>query len=1054
MSLAAALRRPDIPLESRAQVEQRWEAAVDGQAHDLRVAGDGSLIAIGGSREGAGVVSLLDRGGKQLWKYITREPIRCVSVSDVGGFVAAGCDDAQVYFFDRRGLLLWRYKCDQRVTGVGVSRDGNVLAAGSEDQGVYYFDNRNTPRRFVWKLRMEGLVNSVAIVPSGENILAGAQDGGIYFMDSREGAVIWKAFAHAPVLCVAASKFADVMAAGADDGSLHCFDFGGKLLWERQTAGAILDVSLDNRGAFVAALSKDGTLYCFDAKGGALLWSHATGSDGGRVKLTKNGDLVFVVTDDDRVLCLSADEGLIFDAHAGGKAVTLDVSADSETLLLLETEHLRAFETKAIFKSLILSLREYILKCRTRGAEIEAALAFEKQAVSALKNFDYKGVHTAVLSAEGSLRESLAKLSEDSEVQKRATEALEHLRKSEEEARGLGFDTSAVRQVLEAARAANGAKDYGKVVAVITDARGRLADLDKKREGLERAKRAIEGAERAVESASRYEGVNVRDARSQLELARTSLAERDFTMAGEYGALAQEIVLQARRASPVAVDAEIAEVRAKVQGGPVEAGEVAALEGSLAGAIAHYQGRRAFKQLGETYELLDTLWSHSAKAKASAPGPSPKHALEAAAFAYLDAGDAGRACEIAERALDYKFALKLRERAKEKDAAGRLVERMQAEGRQKRQDLASDGRKMDDYIGSLVASRRFAEAAAELMKFERYAEAISLLEGQRDPVSAAFLIRIHFHLNQQERVLAACRAGEGAIREEVRKGASELLPFYGRLLVGHAFTAQVLGAASETDRVGQEWSFFLEAFERRQGQPAERDLDGAALFAYLARGDRARVRELAAHRQGPFYEWVRDAEVMVERGNLKGFRKMLALFDRDFVQRSVHMGSALKALLPPSNAADALDELFPFNVNGQLLEAYRATLNHDVLTRMRAQGDKFFEAKEYEKALPFYRDILARDAFALLPRAQVAGKAAAVYLARGDESGARAFAREFALDEQAVVEEARKAPGAPAPPAPGVAGPAPSPEGKRCGNCGELVPRVAVRCFKCGSPIR
>ena len=976
-----------------------------------------------------------------------------MAVSDVGGFVAAGCDDAQVYFFDRRGLLLWRYKCDQRVTGVGVSRDGNVLAAGSEDQGVYYFDNRNTPRRFVWKLRMEGVVNSVAIVPSGENILAGAQDGGIFFMDSREGSVIWKAFAHAPVLCVAASKFADVMAAGAEDGSLNCFDFGGKLLWERQTAGAILDVSLDNRGAFVAALSKDGTLYCFDAKGGALLWSHPTGSDGGRVTLTKNGDLVFVVTADNRVLCLSTDEGLIFDAHAGGEAVTLDVSADSETLLLLETEHLRAFETKGIFKSLILSLREYILKCRTRGAEIEAALAFEKQAVSALKNFDYKGVHTAVLSAEGSLRESLAKLSEDSEVQRRATEALERLRKSEEEARALGFDTAAVRQVLEAAKAAYGAKDFGRVVALITDARGRVTDLDKKREGLERAKRAIETAERAIEAAARYEGVNVKDARSQLELARASLGERDFTMGGEYAALAHEMVLQARRASPLAVEAEISEVRAKLQGGPLEAGELPAMEASLAGAVAHYQGRRAFKQLGETYELLDALWGNAAKAK-GALGASPKHALEAAAFAYLDAGDAKRACQIAERALDYKFAAKLLEKAKEKDAASRLVERMQTETRQKRQDLAGEGRKMDDYIGSLVSSRRFGEAAAELMKFERYGEAVSLLEGQRDPVNAAFLIRIHFHLNQHDRVLAACRGAEGAIREEVRKGASELLPFYGRLLVGHAFTAQVLGASSEIDRVGQEWAFFLEAYERRQGQSAERDLDAAALVAYLSRGDRARVRELAAHRQGPFYEWVRDAEVMIERGNLKGFRKMLALFDRDFVQRSVHMGSALKTLLPPSNAADALDELFPFNVNGQVLEVYRATLNQDVLVRMRAQGDKLVEEKEYEKALPFYRDILARDAFALLPRAQVAAKAAAVYLARGDEDGARALAREYGLDEKAVVGEARKAPGGQGAPSAGVAGAKGAPEGKRCGNCGELVPRVAVRCFKCGSPIR
>lgn len=1052
-NLATTLRRPDIPLESRAQVEQRWETAIEGQAHDLTVAGDGSLIAVGSSREGSGVVALLDRGGKQLWKYITREPIRSVAVSDVGGFVAAGCDDSQVYFFDRRGLLLWRYKCDQRVTGVGVSRDGNVLAAGSEDQGVYYFDNRNTPRRFVWKLRMEGVVNSVAIVPSGENILAGAQDGGIFFMDSHEGAVMWKSFARAPVRCVATSKFGDVMAAGADDGSLHCFDFGGRLLWERQTAGGILDVSLDNRGAFVAALSKDGTLYCFEAKGGALLWSHATGSDGGRVKLTKNGDLVFVVTGDSRLLCLSADEGLIFDAHAGGEAVRIDVSADSETVLLLEKEHLRAFETKGIFKSLILSLREFILKCRTRGAEIEVALSFERQAVSALKNFDYKGVHTAVLAAEGSLRESVAKLTEDSEVRKRATEALERLKRSEADASALGFDTAVVRQVLEAAKTAYAAKNFGNVVTLIADARGRLADLDKKREGLEKARRALEGAEQAVKDASGYEGVNVRDARSQLELARASLAERDFTMAGEYAALAREMVLQARRASPAAVGAELAEVRSKINAGPLQAGEVAALEASLSGALSHYQDRRAFKELGETYELLDTLWGQAAKAR-STQGGGPKHALEAAAFAYLDAGDSERACAIAERALDFKLAAKLREKAKDRGAAARLIEKLQAENRQRRQDLASEGRKVDDYIGSLVSARRFAEAAAELMKFERFGEALSLLEGQRDPVNAAFLIRIHFHLNQHDRVLAACRSAEGAIREEVRKGATELLPFYGRLLVGHSFTAQVLGASSEIDRVGEEWAFFLEAFEKRLGHPPDRDLDAAALFAYLAKGDRARVRELAAHRQGAFYEWVRDAEVMVERGNLKGFRKMLVLFDRDFVQRSVHMGSGLKTLLPPSNAADALDELFPFNVNSQLLEAYRASVNQDILVRMRAQADKLFDEKEYEKSLPFYRDILARDAFALLPRAQIATKAAAVYLARGDEAGARLFAREYGLDERAVVGEARKAPepAASLASAPGaVRAPA---EGKRCGNCGELVPKVAVRCFKCGSPIR
>jgi hypothetical protein len=1046
-------RRPDIPLESRAQVEQRWETPVEGEGLDLQASGDGSLIALGGRLEGAGAVLLLDRTGKQLWKYKTREPIRTVAVSDVGGFVAAGCDDSQVYFFDRRGLLLWRYKCDQRIRAIAVSRDGNTLAAGSEDQGVYYFDNRNTPRRFVWKLRMEGVVNAIAMVPSGENVLAGAEDGGIYFMDAREGAVMWKSFARAPVLSLAVSKFGDVMAAGSADGSLHCFDFGGRLLWERQTAGAILDVSVDNRGAFVAALSKDGTLYFFDARGGALLWSHPTGSDGGRVKLTKNGDLVFVVTADDRVLCLSADEGLIFDVHAGGTAIRLEVSSDSEALLLLESGAVRAFETRAIFKSLILSLRDYILKCRERGADIEAALAFERQAVSALKNFDYKGVHTAVLAAEGNLREGLAKLTEDSEVQRRAFQALADLKKGELDARTLGFDTTAVRAVAEAAEKAAQARDFGSALSIVTDARSKVADLNRRRESLEKAKRAIEGSKKAIEAAAAFEGVNVTDPSNQLHLAEASYAERDFTMAAEYAALALEMVVHARRASPKAVEAEMREVASRLSGALIEPGELAPLEVTLQNAIAHYQERRAFKELGGAYELLDQVLAQGGHAKGQ--GPSSRVALDAAAFAYLDAGDAAHAAQIAERALNYKLAAKLRERLKQPDEAGRLVQRMASTDRERHSALASEGRKVDEYIGGLVAAKRLPEAASELIKFERYAEAISLLEGQRDPATAAFLLRIYFHLGQYDRLLAACYSLESALRDEIARGAPELLPFFGRLLVGHAFIAQVLQMSGETDRVNEMWSFFLMAYGRRLGTQAERDLDAAAFSALLARGERDKVRKAAAARQGPFYEWVRDAEVMIERGNQKGFRKMLALFDRDFVQRSVHMGSSLKSLVPPSNAADALDELFPFNVNAQLQEAYRMALNQDFFKRLAGEGDRLFALKEFERAAPFYRDVLARDAFGLVPRREVGAKLVSVYLERGDREGASRVIAEWGLEGARGMLGAVEAasPAAARHPEPAEPAQAP-PEGKRCLNCGELVPRVAVRCFRCGSPIR
>lgn len=1060
--MAQGVRRPDIPLDSRAQVEQRWETALEGQGLDLKAAGDGSLIAVGSSLDGSGQVALLDRGGKQLWKYITREPIRHVAVSDVGGFVAAGCEDSQVYFFDRRGLLLWRYKCDQRIRGIAVSRDGNVLAAGSEDQGVYYFDNRNTPRRFVWKLRMEGVVNAVTMVPSGENVLAGASDGGIYFMDATEGTVMWKAFARAPVLCVAASKFGDVMAAGSEDGSLHGFDFGGRLLWERQTAGAILDVSVDNRGAFVAALSKDGTLYFFDAKTGALMWSHATGSDGGKVRLSKNGDLVFVVTADDRVICLSADEGLIFDVHAGGEAAALEVTADSETLLLLERGAVRAFDTKSVFKSLILSLRQHILASRERGADIEPALAFEKQAVSALKNFDYKGVHTAVLSAEGILREGFTRLNEDSEVQRRASEAVAKLKASEAEAAAAGFDTAAVKAILQQAQKLTAEGQHGKALAAVTDARGKVLDLDRRRESMEKAKRSVAAAKEAIAASKGFEGVATGDATNQLMLAEAALGERDFTMAAEYAALASEMAAQARRSSPKAVESEVRDIEAKLSAGPIAAADAAHVESALSGAVAHYQGRKAFKELAATYELAARVaGANGAGGKLS---QNAKHALEAAAFAYLDAGEFAKAAQAAERAQDVRLAARLAERTKAASEAARLVERLSSDEKAKRDQLAAEGKKVDEYIGGLVSARRLADAASELVKFDRYSEAISLLDGQRDPVNASFLLRIYFHTGEWGKLIAACGSAEAALRDEIARGAYELLPFLGRLLVGHQFVAQVVGAPGEQDRLNDLWAFFLMAYDRRSGVQAERDLDAAAFAGMLARGEREKVRKAAGARKGPFFEWVVDAEVMVERGNQKGFRKMLALYNRDFVTRYTHMGSPLKPLHAPSNAEDALDELFPFNVNAQLAEGYRMALNQDFFERLVKQGDALAGEGDLEKAAPFWRDAMARDAFAFVPRAAVAGRLASVYLKRGDREGAARIAREAGLEPEPVLREVAKLPwgkdlataAAPAPAAATVTtlGPRPSSDGKKCGNCGEMVPRVAVRCYKCGEPLR
>jgi hypothetical protein len=182
------------------------------------------------------------------------------------------------------------------------------------------------------------------------------------------------------------------------------------------------------------------------------------------------------------------------------------------------------------------------------------------------------------------------------------------------------------------------------------------------------------------------------------------------------------------------------------------------------------------------------------------------------------------------------------------------------------------------------------------------------------------------------------------------------------------------------------------------------------------------------------------------------------LFARDFVARFYHMGSTLPSLVPPSNAADALDETYPFNLMAQVAHQYRLLADGDFIGSVKRKGDDLLAAKDYERALPFYREVQERDPFGIVPREDVAARVAGIYFARGKKEEARREVASMKVSERDVLSRIpsikgledvqMKGEGA-APPAERVAA-----EGKRCPACGELVPRVAVRCFRCGSPIR
>jgi hypothetical protein len=182
---------------------------------------------------------------------------------------------------------------------------------------------------------------------------------------------------------------------------------------------------------------------------------------------------------------------------------------------------------------------------------------------------------------------------------------------------------------------------------------------------------------------------------------------------------------------------------------------------------------------------------------------------------------------------------------------------------------------------------------------------------------------------------------------------------------------------------------------------------------------------------------------------------MLELFARDFVARFYHMGSTLPTLVPPSNAADALDLTYPFNLMAQLLHQYRLLADADFIESIMHKGDELLAAHDFERALPFYREVHEHDPFGIVPRVDIAARVAGIFLASGKRDEARREVKAMGVSERDVYGRIPSVKGLEGVQVEGEAGAESArAEGKQCPACGELVPRVAVRCFRCGSPIR
>jgi hypothetical protein len=140
-------------------------------------------------------------------------------------------------------------------------------------------------------------------------------------------------------------------------------------------------------------------------------------------------------------------------------------------------------------------------------------------------------------------------------------------------------------------------------------------------------------------------------------------------------------------------------------------------------------------------------------------------------------------------------------------------------------------------------------------------------------------------------------------------------------------------------------------------------------------------------------------------------------------------------------------QLFPFNVQARVHMLYKVYLNRDHFVSIKNMADQLLLDEKYEAAGPMYEELLELDKFSYISSKEVRLRLSGALLGLNRRSDAEAALEPISLRLEDAFGQLSTIPGlervVERHRAYGV-------EGQKCPNCGSEVPKVAVRCYKCG----
>ncbi len=1030
-------------------VVETWRYTIEGYALDMDISSGAELIVIGGViGENNGIIYLFDKSGRLLWKYTNPEPFSSVAISDDGNFIVAGSDDHVTYFFDRRGLLLWRYSADKKIRCVEISEDGQLLVTGSDDNNVYFFDNSRRIKRFAWKYRFDNSASSVAMSKKGNYILAGSDDHGVYALDS-DGQLMWKHNAKGAITSTAVSKFADYLVAGSQDGNIYCFNIGGKETWIQPTGGSVVSVTVDLRGTTIVGYSQDGHLYCLDERG-TLLWKHKTDDPEGRVSITDDGQLIMCLVGSGRNFIVTREGGLLMEFQTRESTWGAMFAGDGENFVTVGARIINFYDTRPAMVSLIQSCREAIKRANRQGSDIQDAMELQKSAVQAYKGHDYVEVFESLLEVEESLEQSKQQADEMRSVRNDASKTINILQTRLDEANELHIDTRQLKKEIDAAMSAFRDGEYDKALEISRGAEPILQDIGKAMKMRQRAEYALEQAQREFSKAQMYDDVRLDEVEKYLGRATKAFESGNFQSCLEYSSLAYEFLLKAKSKSPKAIEKELKRAKELIAEGEIK-DNANAIEGALLNAITHYLDSSDFAALGSCYETLGNYW----KAKESGDVGTRvfNSSMEAAIYAYYDSGELDRCVLLAKEIGNFRAAAKYQEVGKRPEQASALWEIVETREAEDKARILEKGEPARKEAEVLTMDHKPYEAATVLAKAQLFEEAADLLRGESDLRSVLFLTRILHQQADYDRLVGVLNTTESSLRYELAHGNTGVMSAYGTVLLGHEYLSTLMEMSKESERVREEIAHFVSDYLSRVASKeatAEEVSDGVVVYHYLKEHNRHDLLRLVNTRSGPLWELLQTLEDRLDKKDLRGFKQFLQVFWSEFVPKYYPVMSPLPQVQPPKHVVMGFQQLFPFNVMGRIHELYAIYLNRDYFVNMKNTADQLLIDERYDEAGPIYEEMLELDKFAYISTKEVRVRLAGALLGLDRRADAEAALEpiQLTLEEgftqletipglETVVDRHRSF---------GL-------EGQTCPNCNTEVPKVAVRCYKCGTKL-